>query len=225
VGTRVVPAQGGEGLSPQNRAKQQRAFFYILGFTDDSMQSAAELIRSKVRDIPDFPKPGILFRDITSVWKHAGAFQACMDAFAEHYAPRGFPGAPGATHPDLIVGIESRGFVVGSAFAARAGLGFVPIRKRGKLPAEVHSHEYDLEYGSDCVEIHKDAVEPGQSVVIMDDLLATGGTLLASIELLKRVGARVIGCAVVIDLPDLGGSRRIEDAGYPVFSIVAYPGH
>jgi adenine phosphoribosyltransferase len=150
-----------------------------------------------------------------------------MDAFAAHYSLKGFPAsaeAPG-THPDLIVGIESRGFVVGSAFAAKTGLGFVPIRKRGKLPAEVHSHEYDLEYGSDCVEIHKDAIEPGQSVIVMDDLLATGGTLLASIELLKRVGAKVVGCAVVIDLPDLGGSRRIEYAGYPVFSIVSYPGH
>jgi adenine phosphoribosyltransferase len=192
---------------------------------DSSNAAAADLIRSKVRDIPDFPKPGILFRDITSVWKDAGAFRACMDAFAEHYTAKGFPGTPGTLRPDLIVGIESRGFVVGSAFAAKAGLGFVPIRKRGKLPAEVHSYEYQLEYGSDCVEIHKDALEPGQSVVVMDDLLATGGTLLASIELLKRVGAKVVGCAVVIDLPDLGGSRKIEEAGYPVFSIVNYPGH
>jgi adenine phosphoribosyltransferase len=201
----------------------------LRGTMDSSIADAADLIRSKVRDIADFPKPGILFRDITSVWKHAGAFEACMNAFAAHYSLKGFPatpasGTPGA-HPDLIVGIESRGFVVGSAFAAKTGLGFVPIRKRGKLPAEVHSHEYDLEYGSDCVEIHKDAIEPGQSVIVMDDLLATGGTLLASIELLKRVGANVVGCAVVIDLPDLGGSRRIEQAGYPVFSIVSYPGH
>jgi adenine phosphoribosyltransferase len=194
---------------------------------------AADLIRSHVRDIPDFPKPGILFRDITSVWKHAGAFRACLDAFSEHYFGRGVDGAgeSGANAPgnadriDLIVGIESRGFVVGSAFAGRAGLGFVPIRKRGKLPADVHSHEYELEYGTDCVEIHTDAIEPGQSVLVMDDLLATGGTLLASIELLKRVGARVVGCAVVIDLPDLGGGRKIRDAGYPVFSIVEYPGH
>jgi adenine phosphoribosyltransferase len=191
------------------------------------LNAAADLIRSKVRDIPDFPKPGILFRDITSVWKDAAAFRACMDAFAEHYALKGFPSTAGSEplHPDLVVGIESRGFVVGSAFAAATGIGFVPIRKRGKLPAEVHSFEYELEYGSDCVEIHKDAIVPGQSVLVMDDLLATGGTLLASIELLKRVGANVIGCAVVIDLPDLGGSAKIEAAGYPVFSIVNYPGH
>ena len=177
-----------------------------------------DLIRAHVRDVPDFPKPGILFRDITSVWKHADAFAACMDVFAAHYAPI-------VADIDLIVGIESRGFVVGSAFAARIARGFVPIRKKGKLPADVHSHEYDLEYGSDCVEIHKDAIEPGQTVLLMDDLLATGGTFLASIELLKKVGAEVAGCAVVIDLPDLDGRKRIQDAGYPVFSIVDYPGH
>jgi len=200
-----------------------------------SLSHAAALIRSKVRDVPDFPKPGILFRDITSVWKHADAFRACMDVLHDHYFETAGEslGGSGLTSgnvsasgiPDLIVGIESRGFVVGSAFAARSGLGFVPIRKRGKLPAEVHSHEYELEYGTDCVEIHIDAIEPGQSVIVIDDLLATGGTLLASIELLKRVGAQVQGCAVVIDLPDLGGRAKIEAAGYPVFSIVDFPGH
>jgi adenine phosphoribosyltransferase len=172
------------------------------------------------------------------VWKHADAFQACLDVFAEHYFGGGDAECLGTTPaggrapasgrpaaPDLIVGIESRGFVVGSAFSGRVNRGFVPIRKRGKLPAEVHSHEYELEYGTDCVEIHTDAIEPGQSVIVMDDLLATGGTLLASIELLKRVGANVLGCAVVIDLPDLGGSRKIREAGYPVFSIIDYPGH
>ena len=183
-----------------------------------SLSAATELIRANVRNVPDFPKPGILFRDITSVWKHADAFAACMDVFADHYAPL-------APKIDLIVGIESRGFVVGSAFAAKISRGFVPIRKKGKLPADVNSHEYDLEYGSDCLEIHKDAIEPGQSVLVMDDLLATGGTLLASIELLKKVGAKVVGCAVVIDLPDLGGSRRIRDAGHDVFSILDFPGH
>jgi adenine phosphoribosyltransferase len=187
-----------------------------------TVSAAVELIRANVRDVPDFPKPGILFRDITSVWKHANAFAACMDVFAAHYAENR---TPEGKKIDLIVGIESRGFVVGSAFAAKTGLGFVPIRKRGKLPAEVHSHEYDLEYGSDCVEIHKDAVEPGQTVLVMDDLLATGGTLLASIELLKKVGANVVGCAVVIDLPDLDGRKRIEHAGFPVFSILDFPGH
>jgi adenine phosphoribosyltransferase len=175
-----------------------------------------ELIRAHVRSIPDFPKPGILFRDITSVWKHPEAFDACTALFTERY--RNVP-------VDFIVGIESRGFVIGSAFAARMGMGFVPVRKRGKLPGAVHSFEYELEYGTDCVEIHKDALAPGQSVLVMDDLLATGGTLLASIELLKRTGAKVAGCAVVIDLPDLGGGRRIREAGHDVFSLLEYPGH
>jgi adenine phosphoribosyltransferase len=181
-----------------------------------------DLIRSRIRSIPDFPKPGIVFRDITTLWKDAEAFEACMSTFAAHYAGRGFPGEGGS---GLVVGIESRGFVFGSAYAARVGLGFVPVRKRGKLPAEVHSHEYELEYGTDCVEIHRDAVAPGQRVVVMDDLLATGGTLLASIELLRHVGAEVVGCAVVVDLPDLGGRGKVEAAGYPVFSIVDFPGH
>jgi adenine phosphoribosyltransferase len=177
---------------------------------------SADLIRQHVRSIPDFPKPGILFRDITSVWKHPEAFDACTRAFEKRYAN---------DRIDLIVGIESRGFVIGSAFAARIGRGFVPVRKRGKLPAEVHSHEYQLEYGSDCVEIHRDALAPGQTVLVMDDLLATGGTLLATLELLRKMGAKVIGCAVVIDLPDLGGSQRIRESGYDVYSILDFPGH
>jgi adenine phosphoribosyltransferase len=178
--------------------------------------SHADLIRQYVRSIPDFPKPGILFRDITSVWKHPQAFEACTQAFADRYENEAI---------DLVVGIESRGFVVGAAFAARIGRGFVPVRKRGKLPADVHAYEYELEYGSDCVEIHRDAIAPGQSVLVMDDLLATGGTLLASIELLKRMGAKIAGCAVVIDLPDLGGGDKIRRAGYDVFSLLEFPGH
>ena len=180
------------------------------------MLSPADLIRQHVRSVPDFPKPGILFRDITSVWKHPQAFEACTQAFVERYKHDNI---------DLVVGIESRGFVVGSAFASRLGLGFVPVRKRGKLPADVHSHEYDLEYGSDCVEIHRDAIAPGQTVLVMDDLLATGGTFLASLALLKKMGVKVAGCAVVIDLPDLGGSRKIREIGVDVFSILDFPGH
>jgi adenine phosphoribosyltransferase len=192
------------------------------------MSNAVDLIRSKIREIPDFPKPGILFKDITPVWKDRHAFEACMNVFFDHYAKNSFPSSPGSCNEesqekhDIIAGIESRGFVVGSAFAAKNALGFVPIRKKGKLPHEVESYEYQLEYGSDCVEIHKDSMAPGQRVLLMDDLLATGGTMLASIELLKRVGAHVVGCAVVIDLPALGGRKKIEDAGYKVFSIVDF---
>ncbi len=186
------------------------------------MSQAIELIRSKIRAIPDFPKPGILFRDITPVWQDGPAFDACLEIFREHYSRQAPPDPRSGRQRDLIVGIESRGFVVGSAFAARNSLGFVPIRKKGKLPAAVESHEYQLEYGTDCVEIHKDSMEAGQRVFIMDDLLATGGTMLAAIELLRRIGAKVVGCAVVIDLPALGGRKKIAAAGYDVFSIVEY---
>jgi adenine phosphoribosyltransferase len=202
----------------------------VLRFDGSSVSNAIDLIRSKIRDIPDFPKPGILFRDITPVWRDKWAFQACMDVFSDHYSDGSQEDEYNLVHglkkgvkkPDLIVGIESRGFVVGSAFAARSSLGFVPIRKKGKLPAEIESYDYQLEYGSDCVEIHKDSVDKGQGVLLMDDLLATGGTMLASIELLKRIGANLVGCAVVIDLPALGGRKKIEDAGYDVFSIVNF---
>ena len=180
------------------------------------MLNSIDLIRSRIRDIPDFPKPGILFRDITPVWKDAAAFESCMEIFSTRYFHKPAPKS------DLIVGIESRGFVIGSAFAARNSLGFVPIRKKGKLPHEVESHEYELEYGSDCLEIHKDSVNEGQKVLVMDDLLATGGTMLAAIRLLEKIGAHVAGCAVVIDLPALGGRKKIEDAGYDVFSIIDY---
>ena len=188
------------------------------------MNSSAsiDLIRSRIRDIPDFPKPGILFKDITPVWQDQQTFAACMNVFSDHYSKKNLSSVDSKSKHDLIVGIESRGFVVGSAFAAVSSMGFVPIRKKGKLPHEVESYVYELEYGTDCVEIHKDAVGKEQNVLIMDDLLATGGTMLASIELLKRIGANVVGCAVVIDLPFLGGRRKIEDAGYEVFSILDY---
>jgi adenine phosphoribosyltransferase len=172
-------------------------------------------IRAKIRTIPDFPKPGILFRDITTLWNDAEGFALCTDAFAERFAGSPF---------DLVIGIESRGFIIGAALADRLGKGFVPIRKQGKLPSEVERYEYQLEYGSDCVEIHKDAVLRGQKVLLVDDLLATGGTMLAALELLRRVGAEVEACAFIVELFDLGGRGRIEGAGQSVFSLVQFPG-
>ena len=175
-----------------------------------------ERIRSKIRSIQDFPKPGINFRDITTLWNDAEGFCLSIDAFAEKYRPMEF---------DSVVGIESRGFIIGAALADRLGKGFIPIRKQGKLPAEVERYEYQLEYGTDCVEIHKDAIIRGQKVLLMDDLMATGGTMNASIELLQKIGAKVVSCGVIVDLPDLGGSKKLRDKGHEVHALVEFPGH
>lgn len=176
----------------------------------------AERIKSKIRSIQDFPKPGINFRDITTLWNDPEGFRLSIDAFAERYAAVSF---------DAVVGIESRGFIIGAALADRMGKAFIPIRKQGKLPSEVERYEYQLEYGSDCVEIHKDAIIKGHRVVLMDDLMATGGTMDASVELILKVGGIVVSCGVIVDLPELGGSRRLQAKGQEVVSLVTFPGH
>ena len=176
----------------------------------------AERIRSKIRAIPDFPKPGIIFRDITTLWNDAEGFCLSIDAFSEKYGNVAF---------DSVVGIESRGFIIGAALADRLGKGFIPIRKQGKLPAEVERCEYQLEYGTDCVEIHKDAIIRGQKVLLMDDLMATGGTMAASIALLEKLGANVVSCGVIVDLTDLGGSKRLRDKGHEIHSLVQFSDH
>jgi len=177
------------------------------------MDARIEKLRSKIRAIPDFPKPGILFRDVTTLWNDPEGFKISTDLFCEAFAAATF---------DTVIGIESRGFILGAAVADRLGKGFVPIRKQGKLPAEVERYEYQLEYGSDCVEIHKDALVKGHRVLVMDDLLATGGTMLAALELLRQVGGQVVGCAFLVELNDLGGRARLESAGSRIFSLVRY---
>ena len=176
----------------------------------------AARIRSKIRGIPDFPKPGILFRDITTLWNDPEGFRLSIDAFAERYAALAF---------DAVVGIESRGFIIGAALADRMGKAFIPIRKQGKLPSEVERYEYQLEYGTDVVEIHKDAIIKGHRVILMDDLMATGGTMAASVELIRRLGGIVASCGVIVDLPDLKGSGRLRAMGQEVVSLVEFPGH
>lgn len=188
------------------------------GSADKARRDAerAERIRSKIRSIPDFPKPGIVFRDITTLWNDPEGFRLSIDAFSELFAGLAF---------DAVVGIESRGFIIGAALADRMGKAFIPIRKRGKLPSEVERYEYQLEYGSDCVEIHKDAIIKGHRVVLMDDLMATGGTMTASAGLISRVGGIVVACGVIVDLPDLKGSERLRALGHDVTCLVAFPGH
>ena len=172
--------------------------------------------KSVIRTIPDFPKPGIMFRDVTTLFGDAGAFRAAIDELAAHYK---------GVRIDKVAGIEARGFILGGAIAHQLGTGFVPVRKKGKLPHAVLGEDYDLEYGKDRVEIHVDAVKPGEHVIVVDDLIATGGTCFATIKLLERAGAKVIGCCFTIDLPDLGGADKIRALGKEVTSLVSFAGH
>ncbi|PWE16713.1 adenine phosphoribosyltransferase [Marinicauda salina] len=172
-------------------------------------------IRDAIRTIPDYPKPGIMFRDVTTLLGDASAFRAAVDAMV-------FPHA--GSKIDKVAGIEARGFILGGAVAHQLSVGFLPVRKTGKLPAETLSQSYELEYGTDAVEIHADAVTPGEKVLVVDDLVATGGTAEAAIQLLRRAGADVVGCSFVVDLPDLGGAKRIEALGVKVASLVAFEG-
>jgi adenine phosphoribosyltransferase len=168
-----------------------------------------------IRTIPDHPKKGIQFRDVTTLFGNPRAFRAAVDALVQPYA---------GVQVEKIAGIEARGFILGGAVAHQLSTGFVPVRKKGKLPWKTLSEEYDLEYGKDQVEIHLDAVKPGEHVVVVDDLIATGGTAFAAIKLLERAGAKVIGCLFLVDLPDLGGADKIRALGMDVTSLVQFEG-
>ena len=172
-------------------------------------------IKSRIRTIPHYPKPGIMFRDITTLLRDAEGFRMTIDQLVERYAEKGI---------GLVAGIESRGFIIGSALAHRIGAGFVPIRKKGKLPSQTVGIDYELEYGTDRVEMHVDAVTPADQVLLVDDLVATGGTAAASCELIRGNGGQIVECCFVIDLPDLGGSRRLRERGFSVFSLCEFEG-
>ena len=172
-----------------------------------------ELIKSKIRTIPNFPKPGVVFRDVTTLFKDKDGMKKIMDIFYNRYKNKNI---------DVVAGIEARGFIIGGGLADRLGVGFIPIRKKGKLPHETVNHEYQLEYGTDTVEIHKDAIKQGQKVLLIDDLIATGGTAAASCKLIEKLGGEIIGCGFIIDIPDLKGKEKISK--YPVFSIVEFEG-
>jgi adenine phosphoribosyltransferase len=170
-----------------------------------------EPLKALIRAVPDFPKPGILFYDITTLLKDKTGSAQLIDAFAQYYIDK---------HVDLVLGIEARGFIFGPALAYRLNAGFVPVRKPGKLPAETVTIKYDLEYGSDSLQIHKDAIQPGQRVIIVDDLLATGGTMLATCDLVKQLGGDIVGVAIAIELDFLKG--RAKFPGIDVFSLMHY---
>jgi adenine phosphoribosyltransferase len=175
------------------------------------MVTPTSSLKDHIRDIPDFPVPGVVFRDITPLLAVGPAFRSIGDAFTEHY---------GDAAVDVVIGIEARGFIVAAPVADRLGAGFVPVRKAGKLPWRIERQEYDLEYGTDRLEVHLDAIRPGQRALIVDDVLATGGTARATAQLVERLGGVVIGFAFVIELGFLGGRERIE--GHPVLSLVTY---
>ncbi|MDF1769192.1 adenine phosphoribosyltransferase [Maricaulis sp.] len=172
-------------------------------------------LKAAIRTIPDYPKPGIQFRDVTTLIGDARAFRVAVDRMVQPWA---------GAKIDQVAGTEARGFILGGAVAHQLSVGFTPVRKRGKLPHRTLIEEYELEYGQDAIEIHVDAIAEGDRVLLVDDLIATGGTAEASIKLLQRAGATVVGAAFIIDLPDLGGARRIEALGVPVSSLVAFEG-
>ena len=171
------------------------------------------LLEKSIRSIPDFPKKGILFRDVTTLIQNKAAFKKSGDLLAKKYKGKGF---------DKVVGVEARGFIFGAAVAHKIGAGFVPVRKKGKLPFKTIATTYELEYGTDTLEIHQDAISAGEKVLIIDDLLATGGTVKAVVELIKQLGGKVAGIGFVIELVDLKGKDKFQE--YPIYSLVKFKG-
>jgi adenine phosphoribosyltransferase len=176
----------------------------------------SDYIRNHIRTVPDWPSPGVQFRDITPLLSNPRVFRVLIDQFVHRYFD---------TRPDAIAGPDARGFIIGSVLAYEVNVGFVPIRNKGKLPFTTVQESYELEYGSAAVEMHTDALRHGERVVLIDDLIATGGTMMAGMRLLQRLGATVIEGAAIVDLPELKGSQRLRAAGLPLFTLVDFEGH
>ena len=180
------------------------------------MQDAVQFLKQQIRTVSDWPEPGVQFRDITPLLSNPRAFRVLIDQFVHRYFDE---------KPDAIAGLDARGFIIGSVLAYELNVGFVPIRKKGKLPFTTVQETYELEYGSATVEMHTDAVKAGDRVLLIDDLIATGGTMMAGKWRLERLGAQVIEGAAIVDLPELGGSKRLREGGLKVFSLVDFEGH
>lgn len=176
-------------------------------------ENPADYIRQTIRSVPDWPKPGVVFRDITPVLQDPRAFRVLIDLFVYRYMSKRL---------DLIAGVDARGFIVGSVLAYELNVGFVPVRKKGKLPYRTVAEEYTLEYGNATVEMHTDSVRPGQRVLLIDDLIATGGTMVAASRLLQRLGANAVEAAAMIDLPYLGGSDAVRETGLSVYTVCSF---
>ena len=180
--------------------------------------SVNQYLKDHIRTVPDWPAPGVQFRDITPLLQEAKVFRVLIDAFVHRYMGR-------SMRPDVVAGLDARGFILGAVVAYELNVGFVPIRKKGKLPFTTVEETYELEYGSATVELHTDAVKPGDRVLLIDDLIATGGTMMAGMKLLEKLGAIVIEGAAIVDLPELGGSQKLRDAGLPLFTLIDFAGH
>src|ERR1700709_1406253 len=173
-------------------------------------------LRAAIRSIPDYPKPGIIFRDITTLLRNARAFRRAVEELVQPWA---------GAKIDKVAGIEARGFIIGGAVAHQVSAGFVPIRKKGKLPHTTVSIAYSLEYGLDHMEMHADAINPGEQVILVDDLIATGGTAEGAVKLLRQIGANVVAACFIIDLPDLGGAAKLRAMDVPVRTLMTFDGH
>ena len=180
------------------------------------MMDPSAYIRSHIRTVPGLPAPGVMFRDITPLLSNPRVFRVLIDQFVHRYFD---------VRPNVIAGLDARGFIIGSVVAYELNVGFVPIRKKGKLPFTTVEETYELEYGSATVELHTDAVKAGDRVVLIDDLIATGGTMMAGRKLLERLGAQVLEGAAIVDLPELGGSAKLRASGLPLFTLVDFEGH
>jgi adenine phosphoribosyltransferase len=185
-------------------------------FAAHAVPNAASFIRERIRTVPDWPLPGVQFRDITPVLQDRRALRTLIDLLVQRYID---------ARIDTIAGLDARGFIIGPILAYELSLGFVPIRKKGKLPFRTLSQSYELEYGSATVEIHEDACKAGERVVLVDDLIATGGTMMAGKMLLERLGAVVVEGAAIIDLPELGGSKLLRESGLPLYTVCEFSGH
>jgi adenine phosphoribosyltransferase len=180
--------------------------------------SITQYLRDHIRTVPDWPAPGVQFRDITPLLQDAKVFRILIDAFVHRYMDP-------ALRPDVVAGLDARGFIIGSVIAYELGVGFVPIRKKGRLPFTTIEETYELEYGSATVELHTDAVKPGQRVLLIDDLIATGGTMMAGKKLLEKLGATVMEGAAIVNLPELGGALKLQAAGLSLFTLIDFGGH
>jgi adenine phosphoribosyltransferase len=180
--------------------------------------SVNEYLKQNIRTVPDWPVAGVQFRDITPLLQNPRVFRVLIDAFVHRYM------APDM-RPDVVAGLDARGFILGAVVAYELNVGFVPIRKKGKLPFTTVEETYELEYGTATVELHTDAVKAGQKVLLIDDLIATGGTMMAGMKLLEKLGAQVIEGAAIVDLPELGGSQKLKETGLPLFTLVNFDGH